>query len=985
MEYFAFDDADMFLDSISGAVGDVSPSSIGTSDDIHAPATGLNGVSMFLDSGYSEETNAQTSAYGFMPTMIKNESISWNEEMSQNNMFAGNEPQQPPMQSQQLHNNSISSASSMNSSHEDSLFNDINVQSSHMSSHSYSNESNNLTPETNISASSNHTSPTNIPLMKTSFRNDPVSMQSSNPGSLASSQTATSRGLEPSLVKIESGRDEDNFADEEDSASQDNKAKLEESNNIGDVLGSSASKTTRAVAKGKISKVQKKDKTSHNMIEKKYRTNINSKILALRDAVPSLRVAAGSKDVSLADLDGLTPASKLNKASVLTKATEYIKHLERRNAILKDQNIQLQRLIQEANLHPNGYRHVQSIPPNSAPMQQQLPPPQPGSFGYVPPQSNESEFNSSPIRQSYSNTSNNNFIYSGSDSFDPLNIPPQMGPQGFQMVPPQHQQQQYAPHQHHQQQPPQQQKGLGNKLLMGSMAAIMGTSLFGGDNGDFKGLSAIPMMSLVLPLSILHPSPVTVQLWHLVKMIVVVAALANVLVPFAKNLTAVKKADPSDDRDDENKHLSIFKNWLLCHLGLHLPVHLSDARKQQILQKLGGQAVDKDLMYDYIQLSVSEVTFENCFLTLLVGKMLIEQKPWTAKFIDRQLSVSASLMLNLEYRGEDESLRRLSTLVKDIDGLGLFGASYLIKRLINMSKNININTDINDGQNHLKYVEIYQEQALSVSGSYYKLILDWRVLDIIHLLNLSYLKNLSIGESSESILKDLKKLKNLLDEDSKLYNYYNMFLTIVDYENSQELMRDLHSYVVKSLESFRLVREGQDLTDHEILDTDDDRETSEEDYEVVTSYKPTLRDQKALISSFNLIDAEQFVVLSTSMCVKYYRENKAAEALKLLKYVRKVTTSAHPESELPSLSFISFTALLSLLDELVVASEDKQGNRLEFDETSESILDGAIKLVREWLDESSSFMNVDLRNNLLDLVVKKGMILNGIGIDDCDD
>ena len=64
------------------------------------------------------------------------------------------------------------------------------------------------------------------------------------------------------------------------------------------------------------------------MIEKKYRTNINTKILALRDAVPALRIAAGCDDVSIADLEGLTPASKLNKASVLTKATEYIKHLE---------------------------------------------------------------------------------------------------------------------------------------------------------------------------------------------------------------------------------------------------------------------------------------------------------------------------------------------------------------------------------------------------------------------------------------------------------------------------------------------------------------------------------------------------------------------------------------------------------------------------------------------------------------------------------
>jgi hypothetical protein len=100
-------------------------------------------------------------------------------------------------------------------------------------------------------------------------------------------------------------------------------------------------------------------KTTHNMIEKRYRTNLNDKIAALRDAVPSLRLMAqrmdrdgnglmlagdGSgiimddaiaADVSLEVeqhmLGGLAPAHKLNKATVLSKATEYIAHLERNN------------------------------------------------------------------------------------------------------------------------------------------------------------------------------------------------------------------------------------------------------------------------------------------------------------------------------------------------------------------------------------------------------------------------------------------------------------------------------------------------------------------------------------------------------------------------------------------------------------------------------------------------------------------------------
>jgi len=63
-------------------------------------------------------------------------------------------------------------------------------------------------------------------------------------------------------------------------------------------------------------------KTAHNMIEKRYRTNLNDKIAALRDSVPSLRIMSKSvkgEDTSgdREELHGLTPAHKLNKATVL--------------------------------------------------------------------------------------------------------------------------------------------------------------------------------------------------------------------------------------------------------------------------------------------------------------------------------------------------------------------------------------------------------------------------------------------------------------------------------------------------------------------------------------------------------------------------------------------------------------------------------------------------------------------------------------------
>ncbi|KAK5941815.1 Clr6 histone deacetylase associated PHD protein-2 Cph2 [Knufia obscura] len=94
-------------------------------------------------------------------------------------------------------------------------------------------------------------------------------------------------------------------------------------------------------------------KRPHNVIEKRYRANLNVKIAELRDSVPALRIlkkAKGKKDVTASsdeeDLDGLTPSNKLNKASILTKAVEYIRHLEFRTKKLEEENRALKDRLQ---------------------------------------------------------------------------------------------------------------------------------------------------------------------------------------------------------------------------------------------------------------------------------------------------------------------------------------------------------------------------------------------------------------------------------------------------------------------------------------------------------------------------------------------------------------------------------------------------------------------------------------------------------------
>ncbi|ROV88103.1 hypothetical protein VSDG_09384 [Cytospora chrysosperma] len=109
-------------------------------------------------------------------------------------------------------------------------------------------------------------------------------------------------------------------------------------------------------------------KTAHNMIEKRYRTNLNDKIAALRDSVPALRVMVhrlehNDEDPNNAgnimdeikaeagldlddDLGGVAPAHKLNKATILSKATEYIAHLEQKNRALAKENSSLRNRVE---------------------------------------------------------------------------------------------------------------------------------------------------------------------------------------------------------------------------------------------------------------------------------------------------------------------------------------------------------------------------------------------------------------------------------------------------------------------------------------------------------------------------------------------------------------------------------------------------------------------------------------------------------------
>ncbi|KAJ2699881.1 hypothetical protein H4218_002354 [Coemansia sp. IMI 209128] len=132
---------------------------------------------------------------------------------------------------------------------------------------------------------------------------------------------------------------------------------------------------------------QQQRKVAHNAIERRYRNNINDRISDLRNAVPALqhvrakKKAPGNSNTDSSDdeeddggdeiydvanaasgsthIDGVAAATKLNKATILGKSTEYIYYLRRNNDQLKRESLYLQELIR--NGFPDGEKILATV------------------------------------------------------------------------------------------------------------------------------------------------------------------------------------------------------------------------------------------------------------------------------------------------------------------------------------------------------------------------------------------------------------------------------------------------------------------------------------------------------------------------------------------------------------------------------------------------------------------------------------------------
>ncbi|KAH9204967.1 helix-loop-helix DNA-binding domain-containing protein [Leptodontidium sp. 2 PMI_412] len=103
-------------------------------------------------------------------------------------------------------------------------------------------------------------------------------------------------------------------------------------------------------SRGKSSSlVGKGQKNSHNLIEKRYRNNLNSKINTLRECIPSLcsTVKEGEgEDAMDSDSSEMRKAPKCNKGTILDKAIHYIAELEKEVQRLSKENSRLEIIVE---------------------------------------------------------------------------------------------------------------------------------------------------------------------------------------------------------------------------------------------------------------------------------------------------------------------------------------------------------------------------------------------------------------------------------------------------------------------------------------------------------------------------------------------------------------------------------------------------------------------------------------------------------------
>lgn len=675
--------------------------------------------------------------------------------------------------------------------------------------------------------------------------------------------------------------------------------------------------------KAKVTK-PKRPKISHNVIERKYRTNINTKILELRDSVPTL-LAAARKDSSVTDLDGLEPASKLNKASVLTKAKEYIKHLESKNKDLSTKISTLQDLIELASC---------SL-----------------SLSYAPAQSlddflRQDEYTSTLTRRSEQPDLSFRAYANPATQFDAQTTP----------------QEPFS-------------RNLNANMLFGGMSVMMGSSFITNDN--FSAMSAIPFFP-----SLLASGASSTQLVSTLQTGVFALGLALVL------SSLYSYVRPLHSKESQSISATILSTVMSNPFTLKTPL-LTQEKEGILSTLSGKTKLTKAaLIKHYATLASKEQTFETFLLSKLVVCALQEESAIFHKLAQIHLEWKFKAF-DYKYNGENESLTKLSKLILAVDGLGMFESKTFAKRLANIANRKPIGFGIVNGENLLVHADFFLKNRSDYYATIFncRVLEIMHELNMIYLSILS--SGDKAEDAMKNLRGDVDKLGSLIGDSVDLSKHFKMFQSLIAPESAPKMAQVLKADIFDTLSKVNAYFEDAPLTDDELISDDSDDISSAEDLEeeqsstVIDDVFEPIRLQKSLVRTMNLMNEEKFILLASSLISYFNKSQDSTRLLTLLQYLK----FQENQKNLTLLSFTALVKLLSTLvktedEETSVQVSAVSHERTEaIDNLSPSeckILDSLAKLMRGWLNDDcrSVFLSHKLRTNLSDLVINKTLALS---------
>lgn len=681
----------------------------------------------------------------------------------------------------------------------------------------------------------------------------------------------------------------------------------------------------RALSKDKVAKPAaggRRIKTLHNMIEKKYRTNINLKILELRDAVPTLRVVAGSHSVTSAELDGLLPALKLNKASVLTKAREYILHLERKNRQLGEQVMHLQQLTADG--PKNGSVSAPLFMDDFAAADMAL--------GLSGMSLNDPLFADSMQPSPQQQNSVNNFanhMQQNVLSLQSLQSPQMRLAAGAGGVP----NQQYSQNQ------PVYAADNNFGMMMGGVALMLGGSLL--DSDSFRGMAALPLVPAMLrsaPPAMLEP---TFQLFRLgvvaLGVLMFVSALLNML-PKNKEKQLVRNA---------------WVKWGLRAAGMLPARPLLAEDRARVIGHLSGVTKPSAAVWrnDYAVLCGAELTFELCFLAVLVGELLRLSSPIYGSLPG--LAWRTEMLLTLPADSLPET-GRMHTLVQKIDNAAMFRSVAFMRRVANVSMLRAINTSIEEDADDN---ELYEQLVRVYASDFYGLLFSMRATSLLHEMNEAFLEIVACDAKEDreaQIARDLAKLEKLVDPSSPVHHKVDLCKCLVQ-----------PTYASKLLAQHRAANGETD--DMLSLDSDDTADFDDGTFD---------QDESTALPTMSV---ESFVTYVTAVIVLVWLKDRA-KAVSLLQHLNL-------DIEVSKMSLVHFTSLARLFQCVIVtangadAHDDANADadaRLALTAAQCAVLERLVKTCKHWLDHDAGhpLLSYKLRGELADMVTAKGLALD---------